>query len=373
MSKNLEIHILQGFPTSNLNRDDVGSPKESMFGGVRRARVSSQCFKRAIRRQFSEGKLLAPEFLGTRSRLIIGLIKDRLIEDGMDIEDSLTVATLLVEKSTQAKVDAKKTTQVDTLLFLGKTEIDNLVEVGKKHFEYLAGVKKKDAIEKEITKEIEGALGSSKTVDLALFGRMMASAPVFNVDAACQVAHALGVSALTTDFDFFTAVDELADDSNTGAGMMGTLEFNSSVFYRYLNLNLNTLLDNLEDDQELTLEAAKALILATVRAMPTGKQSSTAAYSPPSLIMITVREDGVPISCAGAFEKPVKATHNGSITSEAILRLDEHIGRILKVYGRNGLVYAGVCTTEPVELNNLSTIERSSLDELVSEAVEALK
>jgi CRISPR system Cascade subunit CasC len=41
----VEIHILQNFAPSNLNRDDPGMPKDCEFGGYRRTRISSQCFK----------------------------------------------------------------------------------------------------------------------------------------------------------------------------------------------------------------------------------------------------------------------------------------------------------------------------------------
>ena len=42
----VDVHVLQTVPPSNLNRDDTGSPKSATFGGVRRARVSSQAWKR---------------------------------------------------------------------------------------------------------------------------------------------------------------------------------------------------------------------------------------------------------------------------------------------------------------------------------------
>lgn len=50
----IDIYALQTVPPSNINRDDTGSPKTAMYGGVRRARVSSQAWKRAMRESFPE-------------------------------------------------------------------------------------------------------------------------------------------------------------------------------------------------------------------------------------------------------------------------------------------------------------------------------
>ena len=48
----IDVHILQTVPPSNINRDDTGSPKSARFGGVKRARVSSQAWKKATRDLF---------------------------------------------------------------------------------------------------------------------------------------------------------------------------------------------------------------------------------------------------------------------------------------------------------------------------------
>ena len=68
MSLFAEFHLIQNFAPSNLNRDDTGAPKDAMFGGYRRARVSSQCFKRAVRTWLHQSGLIDAELLGTRTR-----------------------------------------------------------------------------------------------------------------------------------------------------------------------------------------------------------------------------------------------------------------------------------------------------------------
>ena len=48
----VDINIIQTVPPSCINRDDTGSPKTAIYGGVRRARVSSQSWKKAVRDEF---------------------------------------------------------------------------------------------------------------------------------------------------------------------------------------------------------------------------------------------------------------------------------------------------------------------------------
>src|SRR3954447_16989033 len=99
----LDIHILQTVPPSNLNRDDTGSPKTAVYGGVRRARGSSQAWKRATRRTFQD--LLDPAELGVRTKRVADLVAQRMraLEPTLADADALTVAVEIVKAATGAK------------------------------------------------------------------------------------------------------------------------------------------------------------------------------------------------------------------------------------------------------------------------------
>jgi CRISPR system Cascade subunit CasC len=194
-----------------------------------------------------------------------------------------------------------------------------------------------EAARKSIPKDLKDAvlksLDGGKAADLALFGRMLADLPEKNIDAASQVAHAISTHKSGVEFDFYTAVDDLQTRDETGAGMMGTIEFNSACFYRYANLDLGQLKANLQDD---TLEQAttEAFIRAFIEAVPTGKQHSTAPQQKPAFVLAVVRETGL-WSLANAFANPVP-TNRGDLVEESITRLDKHWGELAAMYGTKG-------------------------------------
>src|SRR5262249_9519011 len=152
-----------------------------------------------------------------------------------------------------------------------------------------------------------------KTPDLALFGRMIADNPDWNVDAACQVAHAISTNRVNVEFDFYTAVDDFRPRDSAGSDMMGTVPFQSSCFYRYASLDVDALRKNLggTDTAEATALARStvdAFLRALALAIPTGKQNSMAAQNRPSYLLAVVRKAGTPCSLANAFVKPIHAT-----------------------------------------------------------------
>ena len=79
----IDIDILQTVPPSNINRDDTGSPKTAVYGGVRRARVSSQAWKRATRLAFAD--LLDKDNLGTRTKRVVELLAERIREKDAEV------------------------------------------------------------------------------------------------------------------------------------------------------------------------------------------------------------------------------------------------------------------------------------------------
>ena len=333
----IEFHLIQNFAPSNLNRDDTGAPKDALFGGHRRARVSSQCFKRAIRLKAQEMAVVPPEFQSVRTKKLKELLIERLAKlDRSDADSRIEAALSAV--GIKLKDDGK----TEYLLFLGQGEIDGFAQLIHKHWDELgeapaASDKKskkeaKASASDEFKKSARGLLDGRKAVDVALFGRMLADLPVANQDAACQVAHALSTHRVEREFDYFTAVDDKGNEDETGAGMIGQVEFNSATFYRYALIDAKKLLANLRGDRELAHAAIEAFVQAIVRAIPTGKQNTFAAHNPPSFVGIVLRHAS-PFNLANAFEKPVWPMQNRELTALSVERLSEHDAKISAVYG----------------------------------------
>lgn len=465
----LELHILQNFSPSNLNRDDTNAPKDCEFGGFRRARISSQCIKRAIRfhpalRTFEE---TAP--IGFRSKVHQRNLKAELVNQGkpareadavaaftfrrvgfkqkgektsvllfMGNDEIRRVAELLIEnwddvirvadvdqlweecaerisgliaklddsrlaprsgvisklivdavagKKMNGKklrslnalspeqlaplLDTLKSASEDQLLKLEEAfnqddeaeseeeETDKVPEDGRKAFKKLKETAQSlkelpeaevdedagedaaasERIKKAVAKVVKGFCETGSTAtDIALFGRMVAEVKkgTMNTDAACQVAHAISTNKVEMEFDFYTAVDDLQGPEETGAGMMGTVEFNSSCFYRYSNLDLNQLGVNLAGDSDLVNRTVEAFIRASVQAIPTGKQNSMAAQNPPSFVLAVVRDSGL-WSLANAFVKPIWPKRGDDLVTASISRLDAYWKQMAENYGQTGI------------------------------------
>ena len=334
MSLFLEFHLIQNFAPSNLNRDDTGAPKDAIFGGQRRARVSSQCFKRAVRLAASEHELLPQANRGIRTKKLKALLLERLA--GRDAEEAgAKIEVALAAAGLKLKDDGK----TEYLLFLGEGEVAAFAALIEQHWDELpvGGDKKskKDAkasLPAEIVKKAKALLDGGKAVDVALFGRMLADLPSVNQDAACQVAHAISTHRVEREFDYFTAVDDKGDADETGAGMIGQVEFNSATLYRYAVLDLCKLLANLQGDLELALSAVEAFTRALALAIPSGKQNSFAAHNLPEFAGLCLRHAS-PLSLAIAFEKPVTPRADQALTEQSVERLAAYEGKLAAVYG----------------------------------------
>lgn len=334
MSLFLEFHLIQNFAPSNLNRDDAGAPKDAIFGGQRRARVSSQCFKRAVRLAAGEHELLPQANRGIRTKKMKSLLLERLTRRDAE-EAAAKIEVALAAAGLKLKDDGK----TEYLLFLGVGEVAAFADLIEQHWDELpvGGDKKskKDAkavIPPEIVKKAKALLDGGKAVDVALFGRMLADLPSVNQEAACQVAHAISTHRVEREFDYFTAVDDKGDADETGAGMIGQVEFNSATLYRYAVLDLRKLLTNLQGDVELALSAVEAFTRALALAIPSGKQNSFAAHNPPEFAGLCLRHS-TPLSLANAFEKPVTPRADLSLTEQSVERLAAYEGKLAAVYG----------------------------------------
>ncbi len=302
MSKRLfvDVNVIQTMPPNCANRDDTGSPKTCMYGGVRRARVSSQSWKRATR-DFFHGRV-DESMLSVRTMKIVQMIADNIktIDSSISDEDALSKATDVLEKGgikTKSKAKKGETSipESQALFFMSNKQAKNLAELAIQ-----GGYDKKT---------IEEALNKGHGIDIALFGRMVADNPLLNADASAQVAHAISTHVVENEYDYFTAIDECSPEDNAGAGMIGTVEFNSSTLYRYATVAVHDLAEQLLD-KETTAMALEEFVRAFVLSMPTGKQNTFANRSVPYAVFIAVREDQ-PVNLAPAFESPVLPNRNG--------------------------------------------------------------
>lgn len=375
----IELHIIQNFAPSNLNRDDTNNPKDCVFGGTRRARISSQCLKRAIR--------LAPIFeqtvgsgVGIRTRLIARQFQSRFEQAGIDAAQSATVAAALANAyTTKAKGKKNKATQEDdtesttgeqtnVLVYLSPEEISMLAQsVLDEWAQVTADLKKLQEVVEEFVKETKGRTSAA---DIALFGRMLADRPETNVDAACQVAHAISTHRVSMDIDFFTAVDDLQTREETGAGMMGITGFNSATFYRYARLDWEQLGTNLYGQTDVARRAVEGFLRAAVEAVPTGKQNTFAAHNPPSFILGVVRQGGMGWSLANAFERPVVAS-DGGLVKPSIEALDSYWGKLVATYGFNGDA-AALVLDDGVALYHLAWCQKSNFEEWLQQIMATL-
>ncbi|MES2355659.1 MAG: type I-E CRISPR-associated protein Cas7/Cse4/CasC [Pseudomonadota bacterium] len=342
----IEIHALQNFVPSNLNRDDTGAPKDALFGGTRRARVSSQCLKRAVRQHFNQKKdegFFGADELAVRTKRVCLAIAD-LLKGKREQDDVLAKAEIALSYVKLKTAEGGKT---QYLLFLGQREIagladaiheywDQIISVIEEGGEKSKGKGKKAAANsapKEIQERINSVFNGGKAVDVALFGRMLADMPEKNQHAACQVAHAISTHSVEREFDFYTAVDDRQPEDTTGADMMGTVEFNSACFYRYAVIDWEKLVENLQDDTKLAEKGLQAFLEGFVVAEPTGKQNTFAAHNPPEFIAISVRRNAAPRNLANAFEAAIRVKKDESITKESAVRLTAKAVALDKLYG----------------------------------------
>lgn len=361
----IDINILQTVPPSNINRDDTGSPKTATYGGTRRARVSSQAWKRPTRLLFRD--LLDASKIGVRTKRVVELLGERI--HALDAEIDAPRAQALAElafsaagiKLTEARGSSKESPlpkESGYLLFLSSRQLDHIASM------CIEAASSDDPKALLKSSDIKKALDTDHSVDLALFGRMVAEATDLNVDAACQVAHALSVHPVDNEFDYFTAVDDHKNadtEEDAGAGMIGTVEFNSSTLYRYATIDADALQKNL-GDATATREAVETFVRAFVTSMPTGKQNTFANRTLPDAVVVSIRSTQ-PVNLVGAFEKAIIGDERLKRASES---LAEYSRDIDATYDTTPDVAWVVRTGNATEaLDSLGT--RASLNEAIAQ------
>ncbi len=296
----IEFHILQSFPVSCLNRDDMGSPKSAIIGGVPRARVSSQCWKRAVRMKMHEMGVHTA-FRTKKMKMICDKFTAQGVPFDLARECTLNIISALLkneEKKTKkaptADVEVQNVQNAeipnegndemkgDTLLFISDSEVSGLIEAFRKNnFKHL------DA--KTILSTCQTFFNPAHDgLDIALFGRMLANATDMNVEAAASFAHAISTHRVDPEIDFFTAVDDCKAEDESGSAHMGSLEFNSATYYRYVSLDLGQLAENLKTDD--IVPAVEAFTHALFLAVPAARQTTMTAANPWDYAIVTVRK-----------------------------------------------------------------------------------
>ena len=328
MSTHIDIHIIQNLPPSCVNRDDSGSPKSAVYGGVRRLRVSSQSWKRATRLYFND--LLDADDVGVRTKRVVEVLAAAIEKDAPELADNAATLAERAFKAAKIKLSpprGKKDGLQESgyLLFLSTSQIARLAELA------VTSVRDGEALDAKAVKKI---FKETHAVDIALFGRMVADDTDLNVDAACQVAHAISTHAAENEYDFFTAVDDeksRSEEEDAGAGMMGTVEFSSATMYRYATVNLDMLAENLGDG-DAALRALEVFIKGFCLSMPTGKQNTFANRTLPETVVVSIRGDQ-PVSLAGAFEEPVPESSDRGYVDRSVEMLAQYAETIEKNYG----------------------------------------
>jgi len=348
----IQIHMLQNYAPSNLNRDDTGSPKSAYFGGTLRGRISSQCLKRSIRcSETFQRAFKADDLLASRTKRLPGLIQEELEAMNVAQEDIDAIVLRVPEigsESGRGAGKAEEGSELETrqLIFVGANERRPLAEKLLAIYRELGSKDWAKAKIADITNQLEASVPCS--VDVAMFGRMTTSAAFEDVSAAVQVAHALAVHTVEPEFDYFTAVDDISGES--GAGMIGDVEYNSSTYYKYLNVHWEELCKNLGGDVETARRSVLALLEAAAIAQPSGKQNSFAAHNLPDLVLVEVRDRNLPVNYANAFLDPARASGGRTVMDDAAARLSDYMARVGATYDLAELDQRAMISVQGYEL-----------------------
>ncbi len=326
MTNFVQLHILTSYPPSNLNRDDLGRPKTAVMGGCQRLRVSSQSLKRAWRTSevFAEG---LQDNIGTRTKEMGQRIFEKLKAGGMEEAKAEKAAIAIAGQFGKVKTRDKKS----KIITVATEQIAHFSPLEIKRIDDLIQVLIAEDRHEPKKEELQLLTRETRAVDMAMFGRMLADNPGFNVNAAVQVAHAITVHKVAIEDDYFTAVDDLnRGNEDVGAGHVGESEFGAGVFYLYVCINRDLLHDNLSQDDELTQRTLRRLVESALTVSPTGKQNSFAsrAYASYALVETGTQQ---PRSLSVAFLKPVSGQ---DILQDAVQQFETTRNNMAQVYGQ---------------------------------------
>jgi len=333
----INYHILISHSPSNLNRDDMNMQKTAVFGGTKRTRISSQSLKRAIRHSdYYKNNIGQPS---DRTRQL-GLLTGKYVKALQDKYPESLVKSVISLISGES--DIKEDTQSGAVAAWAVSEVDQYCQLYQQLQEQNPDTNEfekawKNATDKKKLLEDKTKLSLFREAlqngqDIALSGRMATSGIMTIVDASLAVAHAITTHTVDGDIDWFTAVDDLNQETGeTGSAHLDTTEFSSGVFYRYASLNIRQLQENLgEVDRTHALEIASHVLHLLATVVPSAKQNAFAAFNLADFAFVSFSDQ--PISLANAFENPVKANSNG-LLMPSIDAFESYHKAICNAYG----------------------------------------
>lgn len=332
----INIHTLISHPSSMLNRDDSGLQKTAVFGGAVRSRISSQCLKRAIRQ--SDIYMDVIEEKSVRTNKFDELLK--MCTDQMPETDPKLVEDVLLNLGSKVKKEKDKDSG-ETHRFFDAVQPYSLGAIREAINMVQAGTELKD-LKKAVY---------PPTYDVALSGRMDASCPDRNVEAAMSVAHSLTTHSADIEVDWFTACDDLAQ----GSGHIGTTEFSSGVFYRYASINLDLLAENVNSNISDIMPIVTTIVRCFAQVVPSAKQKVFAAHNHADFVLVT--QSNQPLSLANAFRKPIE--NSGEVLENSIQALVKHYDKLVSAYDIDSKAMA-LDLTESVESDGVVFVNKLS-------------
>lgn len=348
----VEIHMLKNYPATNLNRDDLGSPKTCEFAGVLRGRISSQCLKRTWRRSRVFENEIGKDQFGIRTRGLPRIVRKRLVDKGVQPDMADAIMEVVSGFGNKNAEPNNIPTRVSQIIFYSEEDINSVCQLVEEEFKncktpdevrkYISGEKKKGSKESanikaiEMWKKMKDAETRGISVDIALFGRMVTSDSIRDVESAIQVAHAVSTNKVIRENDYFTAVDDLLNDDSmedSGAGMIDYTEYNSCCYYHYVSIDTDLLKENLRntaDGNDVAKKVVKAVVKSMIFTNPSGKQNSFAGNILPSAVLVEMKDTKIPVSYVNAYAEPVK---NRAVVEESIQKLVREANEIRDEFG----------------------------------------
>lgn len=381
----IQIHTLHNYPGALLNRDESGLAKRLPYGDSIRTRISSQCLKRHWRVADDHFSLASLGFeLEKRSTDFFDQIRLKLEDAKVTPEHALaTVEALVSGLKLNRNAKKKEKFRTSEILLLGVNEVNYLtsfcLELAKQYpdSKSLAAAIKERIEEKpkdgrKSFKDNLKALFEQSSLTSALFGRMVTSDVFASRDAAVYVAHAFTVHEAQVESEYFTAVDDLIDESEeVGSAHIGDTELASGLYYGYVVVDVPQLIANLEgvavkewatlsaDKRELAGRVVNHLLHLIATVSPGAKRGSTAPFDWAKLMLVEVG-DWQPRSLAGAFQNALPTNHT-ALRETAVQMLADEIGKLDEAYGATldrrflALDMVSVPNAQRFPLNDLAT------------------
>lgn len=354
MARIINLHVLQSVPASLLNRDDNNSAKAITIGNVRRDRISSQSWKRAVRTSMRTTSIDGGVWANRTNRLprqIIALLTDQHDHDA----DTADHAVGIVFKA--MKLSRKDNGDTAAAIFAASTAAEELAQLIHDSFEAITSG---DKLDPTLVKAAVATLDVNGAVDLALFGRMLAEIPTKRIDGAAGYSHPFGVTPTTVEPDFFTAVDDCAADGEAVSGNLGVTDLTAPLLYRHAYLDVDQLEHNLEGTDHLVTPAIDAFIRHTTLAVPTAKARSAASHTRPDILVATIGEHA--LSAANAYTQPVLGEE---AVSESINRLTTQLDYDAKLVNHTTIILP-LSTAAAEAVNNTEATVVDTLDEFIT-------